>query len=308
MIDPDIARFVADSDRFYPSDTAQRPLNDQRRLYEAYASTFAVQRPSGITSHDDALVLADRLIPLRLYRPGRTLVDGVVVYAHGGGFVLGSLDSHDGIVARIADAAGAPVVAVDYRLAPEHPHPAALDDVLAVAKAVLERRSPWEGLLPTRLVLMGDSAGGTLACAAALRLGQAWPDRLRALALIYPSLGFEPAEPARTRWAEAPMLTLDDVRLYRSAYLGRDGDPSPFPLDQPDLSALPPTVLLPAEVDPLRDDCTMLAGRLQALGTEVMLLPGTGLVHGALRAMDRAAAMAEPFARMCAFLSARLGA
>ncbi|MDX7950277.1 alpha/beta hydrolase [Lichenihabitans sp. Uapishka_5] len=235
-------------------------------------------------------------------------MDGIVVYAHGGGFVLGSLDSHDGIVARVAEAVGASVVSVDYRLAPDHPHPAAQDDILAVASAVLERRLPWREGLPTRLALMGDSAGGTLVCGAALKLGQVRPDRLCALALIYPSLGFEPAEPARTQWAQAPMLTLDDVQFYRSAYLGHSGGASPFPLDQPDLSVLPPTVLLPAEVDPLRDDCTILAARLQALGTDVLLLPGTGLVHGALRALDHAAAMAEPFARMCAFLSFRLGA
>lgn len=307
MIDPAIARFVAESERFYPPDVATLGVADQRRLYDAYAATFAVHRPKGVTSLDGSLAVADRAIPLRLYHPDRVLGDGVIAYAHGGGFMLGSLDSHDGVVARVAAETGATVIAVDYRLAPEYRAPAALDDVVAVAAAILERRLPWNDLPSGGFALMGDSAGGTLACAAALRLGRMWPGQLRALGLIYPALGFEPAEPARSRWAEAPMLTLADVRFYRSVYLADvDRGAHAFPLDEPDLSALPPTALLKAEIDPLCDDCTVLAERLRAIGTEVMLLPGTGLVHGALRALDRAPAMAEPFAQLCAFVAARL--
>lgn len=307
MIDPAIARFVAESEVFHPPDAGQGTLAEQRRSYEAYARAFAVARPPGVTSQDDGLAQDGRVIPLRLYRPSHVRQEGVVVYAHGGGFVLGSLDSHDGIVARVAETVGVPVVAVAYRLAPEHRSPAARDDVVAVVIALLEGRSPWPGLAPGPVSLMGDSAGGLLACAAALELGCRPAPRLCALALIYPSLGYEPAEPARTRWATAPMLTLAEVRTYRAAYLGPGHDGvGVFPLDQPDLSALPPTVMLPAEIDPLGDDCTVLAERLRAIGTAVSLLPGTGLVHGALRALDRTAAMADPFARMCAFLAAQM--
>lgn len=309
MIDPDIAGFVAESEAFYPNLAEPPPIDEQRRSYEAYARAFAVRRPAGVSSEDAALGCPDRTIPLRLYRPRQVSARGVVIYAHGGGFMLGSLDSHDGIVARVADEVGVPVIAIDYRLAPEHNAEAALGDVMDVATALLDGRTLWPDLPRERLGLMGDSAGGTLACMAALRLGQVAKDRLHALALIYPMLGFEPAEPARTRWAKAPMLTLDEIRFFRSiAFDARDEMALALPLDEADIAGLPPTVLLPAQVDPLCDDCTVLAERLKGTGTEAVLLPGTGLVHGALRALDRAPVMAVAFSRMCSQISAWLDA
>ncbi|MCW6509509.1 alpha/beta hydrolase [Lichenifustis flavocetrariae] len=307
MIDPDIQAFIAESERFYPPDAATRSIVDQRRLYHAYAHAFAVRRPSGIESQDAMLATTGRSIPLRRYMPRRELSRGLVLYAHGGGFMLGSLDSHDSIVARVAEATGAEVIAIDYRLAPEHPAPAALDDIMVVLAAALMRQLPWPDLPLSPVALMGDSAGAALMAAAALQAGKARPGRLAALALVYPSLGYEPAEPACRLESAAPMLTLADVRFYRSVYLaGREPPPGTFVLDSPDVSGLPPTVLLPAEHDPLRDDCTELARRLRAVRTEVLLLPGTGLVHGCLRALDRSPAVAEPFGRLCAFVARRL--
>ena len=307
MIDSAVQDFVSDSERFYPPDAASLPLREQRRLYGAYARSFTLERSAQCRSEDASLVVdGGRQIPLRLYS-AVPAPRGLICYAHGGGFILGSLDSHDGIVARIADLTGCAVIAIDYRLAPEHPAPAAHDDVRAVLEAALDGALPWSGLASLAVALMGDSAGATLAAAAALRVNRGRPGAVRALGLVYPALGFEPAEPARSVEAEAPMLTLTDVRFYRSVYLA-DQDPPPacFVLDEPDLSALPPTVLLPAEHDPLRDDCTELARHLQSCGTEVLLLPGTGLVHGCLRAIDRAPAVAAPFALMLRFVAEHL--
>lgn len=307
MIDRDVQAFVDQSERFASSDAADTSLSGQRRDYEAYARAFAVRRPAGVASRDGALVVEDRAIPLRLYEPAGDGPHGLVLYAHGGGFILGSLDSHDGIVARVAAETGAAVIAIDYRLAPEHPVDAAVEDVLAVILAAEQGRLPWRGLPRSGLGLMGDSAGATLVAAAALRVGHHRPGTLAALALVYPMLGYEPAEPARSEQADAPMLTLADVLAYRSVALAdRAPPPGLFVLDTADLSSLPPTLLLPAEHDPLRDDCTELARRLQQLGTEVMLLPGTGWVHGCLRALDSAPAVQKPFAQLGAALSSHL--
>ena len=302
MIDPDIRTFVEESERFYPPDAASLPLAEQRRLYEDYARAFAVRRPETIVSRDATLAAHGRAVPLRRYTPAGT-PHGLVLYAHGGGFMLGSLDSHDGIVARVAAETGAVVIAIDYRLAPEHPPPAALEDVRAVLAAANAGRLPWPDLPRSGLVLMGDSAGATLMASAALASERAQQGALAALALVYPALGYEPAEPARSDEARAPMLTLDDVLFYRSVYLaGRAPPPGTFVLDEPELPRFPPTFLLPAQHDPLRDDCTTLAERLRRSGTEVRLEPGTGLVHGFLRAIDRSPAAAEPFARLCGAL------
>ncbi len=179
---------------------------------------FAVRRPDTVDSRDATLVADGRAIQLRRFTPAGT-PHGLLLYAHGGGFMLGSLDSHDGIVARVADETGAVVIAIDYRLAPEHPVPAALADVLAVLAAATVGRLPWPDLPRSGLMLMGDSAGATLMASAALAVGHTRPDALAGLALIYPALGYEPAEPARSEEARAPMLTLDDVLFYRTVYL-----------------------------------------------------------------------------------------
>ena len=122
VIDPEVRSFVEESERFCPPDAASLPLVERRRLYEDYARVFAVRRPETVVSRDATLAADGRAIPLRRYRPAGAL-QGIVLYAHGGGFMLGSLDSHDGIVARIAAETGAMVIAIDYRLAPEHPAP-----------------------------------------------------------------------------------------------------------------------------------------------------------------------------------------
>ena len=224
LIDLDIRTFIEASETFYPPDAASLPLAEQRRLYEDYARAFAVRRPETVISRDATLAAEGRAIALRRYTPTGAS-HGLVLYAHGGGFMLGSLDSHDGIVARVAAETGAEVIAIEYRLAPEHPAPAALEDVRSVLAAAIGGRLPWPDLPRSRPVLMGDSAGATLMASAALAVERAQQGGLAALALIYPALGYEPAEPARSEEARAPMLTLDDVLFYRSVYLAGRAPP-----------------------------------------------------------------------------------
>ncbi len=295
MIDAEIQTFIEESTRLYPADAASRSIDEQRRLYDAFAALFALPRPPHLIVQDDRLALADRSIALRHYRPGTGMPRGMIVYAHGGGFMLGSLDSHDGIAAQIAGRTGAEVVAVDYRLAPENAAPAARDDVMAVVEAAARGalRSPARG---GRLLLAGDSAGAMLVASAALLLRERSDVPLAGLALVYPMLGREPARPARDTEADAPMLTLADVHYYRDLYLaGREPDLWTFPLDAPTLGGFPPTFLFGAEHDPLRDDCTVFAERLRRAGTSVQLCIGKGLVHGCLRAVGRSRAAAAAF-------------
>ncbi len=304
-IDPEIRTFIADSARFYPADAATRSIAEQRQLYDAYARAFAVSRAPGLLVEDASLRLYDRSVPLRRYRLADQSPTGTIIYAHGGGFMLGSLDSHDGIVARIAARTGTAAIAVDYRLAPEHPAPAALDDVLAVIDAVSRNQMPWPDLKARPLVLVGDSAGATLVSSAALRLAGSEAVSLAGMALIYPMLGREPQPPARGTEAQTPMLRLADVGFYRDVYLaGSEPDPWTFVLDAPALEGLSPTFLLGAEHDPLRDDCTVLADRLRRIGIETQLAIGRGLLHGFLRALDRSSAAAEAFDRCVASITA----
>ncbi|KML62118.1 alpha/beta hydrolase [Burkholderia cepacia] len=295
MLEPEIAAFVAAVDAWYPADAAARSSDEQRRLYDRFAAAWTpAALPAGIVQQDAVWHAPDgRAIALRCYAAAHGTSRGTVLFFHGGGFVVGSLDSHALITAQLAADTGLDVIAVDYRLAPEHRAPAALDDCLAVTRAARDARWPF-GPCVRPLTLAGDSAGGMLAAAVATALRDAGEGGLDGIALVYPMLGIEPQSPARETEAHAPMLTLDDVHRYRALYWdGRldgqfDGDPllrASVPLAASRFDGLPPVLAIGAEHDPLRDDARVYVERIRAAGGAAQYWMGEGLVHGCWRAL-----------------------
>ncbi|KVM90308.1 alpha/beta hydrolase [Burkholderia stagnalis] len=287
MLEPEIAAFVAAVGAWYPADAAVRAPAEQRRIYDRFAAAWTpAGLPPGIVQQDAALRAPDgRVIALRRYRPAHAAPCGTVLFFHGGGFVVGSLDSHALITARLAADTGLEVIAVDYRLAPEHPAPAALDDCMAATRAALAARLPF-GPCARPLTLAGDSAGGMLAAAVATALRDAGEGGIDGIALVYPMLGFEPQAPARDTEAHAPMLTLDDVYRYRALYWGDRPPRASAPLDAARFDGLPPVLAIGAEHDPLRDDARAYVARIRAAGGAAHHWMGEGLVHGCWRALD----------------------
>ena len=226
-------------------------------------------------------------VPVRIYIP-----DGapgpVVVWLHGGGWVLGDLDTVDPICRRVANAVGAVVVSVDYRLAPEHPHPAALDDTMTVLRWAAQQ---WPA---APLVVGGDSAGGGLAAGATLRARDEGGPRLAAQLLVYPALDPWQRLPSVQENGEGLFLTAADMRAFYDAYVPGElaTDPTVALLTAPDLRGVPAAVVATAEFDPLRDEGDAHARRLADAGVAVRHLPGPGLVHGyfALNEIAQAAA------------------
>ncbi|PTW54372.1 acetyl esterase [Breoghania corrubedonensis] len=281
-LDREILAFIDDTLSFYPADLRADDWVAQRAVYDRMAAYFRAARPGD-------LVVCDRRIagvPVRLYGD-----DGAtaIVYAHGGGHVLGGLESHDDICAEIAAATGIQVIAVDYRLAPEHPHPAGYEDLLAVVRDISGDR---------RITLCGDSAGATLM---ASLVGTWVSPALAGQVLIYPALGYAPEGGSYEVHANAPLLSRDDIRSYGSARGASFRDATATP-SAGDLSCLPPTFLYPAECDPLHDDCLRYRDQASAAGTEVLVETGEGLVHGWLRARHHSARAARAFSRICARL------
>ncbi len=280
VLEPQMVAFIQETDSFYPSDTASRPIDEQRRLYDAYAAHMTPPRPPGVTSVDRILDLPGRSIDLRLTYDGQGGRNGVIVYLHGGGFVVGGLESHEIVTATLAAQTGATVVTVDYRLAPEYPYPAAFEDA---RDAVLWVQRQWPR---QKIIAMGDSAGGNLCAAVALHLRDAGERQFDGMALFYPGFAPDPMLPARDEHAHAPMLTLADVYWYKDTYLaGQMPTAYSSPLLAHRYDGLPSTLLMPAEIDPLRDDATVFHQRLTAAGGRSELVIGRGLVHGALRAL-----------------------
>ncbi|MDA0562745.1 alpha/beta hydrolase [Streptomonospora sp. S1-112] len=238
-------------------------------------------------------------VAVRIYRPSPNPGLPVTLYLHGGGFVVGSLDTHDNAVRLLAEQARTVVVAVDYRLAPEHPYPAAVEDALAAYRWTLAHAADLGGD-PDRVAVAGDSAGGLLAavlCFAAPERGLRPP---MFQLLVYPSTGAGPTESARA-FADASGLRPDELAWYQRAFLGAAPPESLpaylSPARAPDLSGLPPAYVLTAEADPLRDDGALYARRLAEAGVAAHWHDSPGMVHGFLRflhAVPAARAAAQP--------------
>jgi len=235
-----------------------------------------------VTVHERSIDGPGGAIPVRIYRPpSDKSVLPVVVFIHGGGWSVGDLDSYDGSARLHAVGAESVVVSIDYRLAPEHPFPAAVDDVWAATQWVAQYADQL-GADPDRLGVAGDSAGGNLAAVVA-QLARDASIPIRFQLLWYPSTTFDTSLPSFTENAEAPILTLAACKGFTRWYVG-DSDISPPPATLVpaggDLSGLPPTYIAVAGHDPLRDDGVRYSELLAEAGVQVELHNAESLVHG----------------------------
>jgi acetyl esterase len=206
-------------------------------------------------------------VPCRVYRNDDAA--GLLIGIHGGGFVLGELETHDAHWRGVANRTGWSVLSIDYRRASEHRYPAAFDDV-RTAMAWVRRDGRSHGLDPSRIAVVGDSAGGHLALSVAL----IDPDVVAA-GLIYPCL--DPAGTQPSYWGETGGLTGAEMDWYWERYLGGQAAPDLLTVD---LTRMPPTMVLTAEHDPLRDEGELLAAQLAEAGVRVMATRYLGMVHG----------------------------
>ncbi|RED54376.1 alpha/beta hydrolase [Aestuariispira insulae] len=294
MLDQEIQGFIEKTDAFYPADAVNHSIPEQRRWYDALCREFATPRPKRVSAQDEILSLPGRQIGLRRYRREDPNDCAVILFLHGGGFVLGGLESHDDHCNEICDRTGLDIVAVDYRLSPEFTHPAAFDDALAAFDHVVALGKP--------IILVGDSAGGTLCASVAQARKAHTGTALFGQVLIYPSLGSDLETGSMISQSEAPGLSTADVAYYFKMRAGGEPpleDPTFCPMAAEDFSGVPPTIMMAAEVDPLCDDCVLYAGRLAEAGVPVHAQVDQGLIHGHLRARRMSAKAAKSFDDIC---------
>jgi len=269
----------------------------QRSDYEIMLRQFTYPHPAGIRTEDSSLQGRHGDIPLRHYYHGSGDHSALILFLHGGGFILGSLDSHDDICAELCATTGLNLVSVDYRLSPEYFHPVHLDDV----------EDAFLGLGHANTILAGVSAGGTLAAALSHRLKSA---TLRATGqvLIYPGLGGDrDALDSYRDNAEAPLLTTRDIHYYRGTRCANGvapvDDPEFYPLAADDYRGTPPTIAFSADVDPLRDDARSYVAKLQDSAISASWINEPGLVHDYLRARHVSRVAGAAFARICSAIT-----
>lgn len=221
-------------------------------------------------------------VPVRIYTPEGTGPFPIVVFFHGGGWVIGDLDVHDPICRILTNASGAIVVAVHYRLAPEHKFPAAADDSYAATKWIAEHASEFNGD-PNRIALCGDSAGGNLVAVVSLMARDRGGPRLIFQAMVYPVTDATFSTPSYVENADGYLLTKDSMVWFTNHYIETETDrkhPHLSPVHAEDLSNLPPALIITAEFDPLRDEGEALAAKLKAAGVPVTQTRYDGMIHG----------------------------
>ena len=292
-MDPELEAFIP---LFPPADLID-PVNDRKLLAELAAGV----PPPDVTDMDveDRVVPGEPDVPIRIYSPRQA--QGAMVWLHGGGYVMGDVNSEHPWAGRLADWAGAVVISVNFRLAPEHRFPAALDDAYAVLTWVAEHAAGL-GVDPARIAVGGHSAGGGLAAGLALRARDQQGPPIRFQLLNQPSLDDRMDTWSARNFTDTPWSYRDKVARSWQHYLG-DAEATPYaaPARATNLSGLPPAYIATAEFDPIRDEAITYALRLLQVGVSVELHQWPGTFHG-----SQAILSAEVSQRQIAELSAAL--
>ncbi len=263
---------------------ADGPVATARREMDRAAPTLDVDRPADVAAYDRSVAGAAGPLRARVYVP-----DGVrgpspgLVYFHGGGWVVGSIESHDLTCRALASRAGIVVISIAYRLAPEHPFPAAADDAVAAARWVFANAASLE-MDPSAIAVGGDSAGGNLTAVVCQALGRE-PRKPAFQVLIYPGTDMTRSLPSHAMFREGFFLSKAATDWYLGHYMqpGSDmRDPRASPLFAEDLSGLPPALVITCGFDPLRDEGKAYADRMRAAGVEVESVCFEGQMHGVL--------------------------
>lgn len=279
---PDVARLAA---TFREADAPTYDVLGVTRARGACDNVVRIQGPRVPVAEIRELLVdgAAGRLPARLFHPAPGTTPPVVVYLHGGGFVMGGIRATDGPCRRLAAAGRCAVLAVDYRLAPETPFPGPLDDVVAALRWTAAHAADLD-VDPERLVVMGDSAGGNLAAAATLALRAGGPPIARQV-LLYPCLVPVAVSTSASmrELADAPLMTRRELAWFWDHYLRTPGDaadPRAVPPLATSHAGLPPATVVLAELDPLRDEGLAYAGRLEAAGVAVETTVYPGAAHG----------------------------
>lgn len=268
---------------------ALTPDSDPQELRDLYAA-LSVPVQIAIAHVEDRKIPgpAGAEIPVRIYRPEGDQPQPAIVYYHGGGWVIGGLNTHDGTCRALADAVGAIVVSVDYRLAPEHPFPAPVDDAFAALHWVRDHATDL-GVDATRIAVAGDSAGGNLAAVVAQLTRDVGGPSLCFQLLVYPVTDHEFDSVSMNDNAEGYFLTRDAMKWFYNHYLNdpsEGADPRVSPLRAPNLSRLAPAFVITAEFDPLRDQGVAYATAMAEAGTPVQSCTYDGMFHGFLSMVE----------------------
>jgi len=282
MIHPDYEKYLTTLPESvaHPSSL---PIGERRQAYRERTLGQRGPLEEMAEVRDGVVALEGRDLKFRLMVPPSERGDALVVFFHGGSFVFGDLDTHEALCRRLSIDTSMRFLAIDYRLAPEHPFPAAVNDAIDSLRYVVAHIEEFAAA-GTKVIAMGDSAGASLVAVASAATREELS--LAGQVLIYPTLGPEVVTDSSHRYATGYILEIDHLRYDYQHYLGAwtdHTDPRVTPLFVDDLTGAPPAIVVVAECDPLRDEAIAYAGLLEHFGVRVEVLEAEGMLHGFLR-------------------------
>jgi acetyl esterase len=303
MLDLELARFLEEARASGAPDLCDLPPNAARGLYRLITAA-ADQAPAPVAMESRAIPGPAGTLPVRIYRP-QGEAKGIALYLHGGGFALGDLESYHSVCSRLCQSSGCIVVAVDYRLAPEAPFPAAVDDSYAALEWTAANAVELAGK-PLALAVVGDSAGANLAAVLALLSRDRKGPAIAFQALVYPVTAAAPGQfPSYDKFGTGYTLTRRSTEHFNQLYFGPSAVAPDFrgaPLLAASLTGLPPALVQIAGYDPLRDEGIAYAERMMADGVDVSLVDYPGLAHGFINMTGRIRTAALAFDQLASAL------
>lgn len=286
-LEPEITQYINYCEKYEVSPLTFNNVDEQRRLYNAMRAGLAQAIPESLQIEDKTVQGAEgHQIPIRVYRNTLEGLQPCCLFFHGGGFVVGNIETHNDFVAELAHKTGVTIISVDYRLSPEHHYPVALHDCRDVLIDVVANPDNY-GIDKHKIAVSGDSAGGTLAAGLSLLSRDDKLADIKSQLLIYPWFGGGLVDIGREVVQKtAPLLPTDDLGFYAKAYMGEQTEIDKYaaPLLELDYSSLPSTFMLTVEHDAIRDDGFIFTERLSSAGIAVEHYDAKGLVHGCMQA------------------------
>lgn len=296
-VDPCFSELLSDPRTTVQPPPPHVPLNKVRAV--ANAAMAQLDAPALPVQQDDHMTLEGHDIAFRHYRPSAAKTLPVIFFCHGGGFVWGDLNTHDGVCRRLAAETGFAVISLDYRLAPETRFPGPVEDVFGVVQRIVQQSERF-GIDPDAVALCGDSAGAAI-CVSVAAMAVQTQVRLKHLSLIYPALDPSCGSASQQEFAAGPLLTKAAMAWFWDCYLGPTRQPTDVlvPSQITNFASFPPTTILTADCDPLRDEGEQFFVKMRKAGVDASYRCYPGMIHGFLSLPVRSPIIEAAFDDLC---------
>ena len=300
-ISPSILKYIEEANELFPQKPYELGAKKSREIFAKHSKSLELKRTKDISVINDFFTSEDKEIKIRIYTPNNDKVSSTgIIYIHGGGWVMGDLNSHDRVCVDLSINCNIVVISIDYSLSPENPYPIALNQCFSIYLAYLSKKNLFKRLNLKNMLIAGDSAGGNLTASLILKIKKEKLPLPKGQILIYPCLSIDFNSPSYIKFSNAPILDRKTMIWFWKNYLrGNEENPIAVPELEEDLTNLPDTIICTAEIDPLASDGIKFVKKLKDNSVNVRHLVAKNLVHGFIRFREENSPSEHYFQLIC---------